>query len=74
MDKILTFEKKSLEMQHLLKEKIEQALELAVLLDYPDIEELLKKAEDEWWMNYDCGTPSEDITKDLLEQQLIRRK
>lgn len=23
--------------------------------------------EDEWWMNYDCGEPSEDITERLIE-------
>jgi uncharacterized protein YydD (DUF2326 family) len=33
--------------------------------DLMQLEEAAEKAEDEWWMNYDCGTPSEDMTEEI---------
>lgn len=27
----------------------------------------IENAEDQWWMNYDCGVPSHDVTKEILE-------
>ena len=32
-----------------------------------DLEKRLVEAEDQWWMNYDSGAPSEDVTEEILE-------
>ena len=30
--------------------------------------------EDEWWMNYDCGEPSEDVNERLIKDIRLLKK
>ncbi len=44
-------------------------------LDISDIEQqAIIDSEDRWWMSYDCGVPSEDITDRLLEHKALFEK
>ena len=44
-------------------------------LDVSNIEkQAIIDAEDQWWMSYDCGVPSEDITERLLEHKALFEK
>lgn len=35
--------------------------------------QIIDDVEDEWWMSYDCGEPSEDISEYLIEQMYLLR-
>jgi uncharacterized phage-associated protein len=44
-------------------------------LDMSDSDlQAITDAEDRWWMEYDCGEPSEDITEHLVEQMRLFKK
>lgn len=66
-------EDKTINYSDITKDFVQNSLINDLKLSEADVR-AINDIEDEWWMNYDCGEPSEDVTERLINDIRLLKK